>query len=129
MASMQGRTCFLVDILKEELSEKSNDPLSRGILIGIKLMGLCGEQWFDNADHAMSFREDKEEETGFSGWEEVYSEMELCLVDEEEEEEESSDEEEKDEEEKDEEEKGVDYYEADMKELYRDRIGPNEWAP
>lgn len=43
-----------------------------GILMGMHIMALQTEKWFDNEDHAMAYRMDTWDECGFSGWREIY---------------------------------------------------------
>lgn len=42
------------------------------ILLGMHIMALQTEKWLDNEDHATSYRMDTWDESGFSGWREIY---------------------------------------------------------
>lgn len=43
-----------------------------GILLGMHIMALQTEKWLDNEDHANAYRMDTWDESGFSGWREIY---------------------------------------------------------
>ena len=42
------------------------------ILLGMHIMALQTEKWLDNEDHANAYRMDTWDESGFSGWREIY---------------------------------------------------------
>ncbi len=48
-----------------------SEEKKEGILWGMELMGLQTEKWFDNEEHANSYRNDTVEGCGFSGWQET----------------------------------------------------------
>ena len=48
-----------------------SEEKKEGILWGMELMGLQTEKWFDNKEHANSYRNDTVEGCGFSGWKET----------------------------------------------------------
>ena len=52
--------------------EGMSDEKKEGILLGIELMGNQGENWLDNEEQALHFRNDLKAECGFSGWMETY---------------------------------------------------------
>lgn len=86
-----------------------------GILLGMHIMGLQSEKWFDNEEHAESYRMDKWDEGGFSGWREIYQHTKGFLEAEQPLEDEGSDE--------------PDHYEADMREIYgsKEKEEEEEW--
>lgn len=60
-------------ILAKFCQEKGvTDAHKEGILLGMHIMGLQTEKWFDNEDHAVAYRMDTWDECGFSGWREIY---------------------------------------------------------
>jgi len=60
-------------ILAKFCQEKDvTDAHKEGILLGMHIMGLQSEKWFDNEKHATAFRMDTWDECGFSGWREIY---------------------------------------------------------
>ena len=60
-------------ILAKFCQEKDvTDAHKEGILLGMHVMGLQSEKWFDNEKHATAFRMDTWDECGFSGWREIY---------------------------------------------------------
>lgn len=60
-------------ILAKFCREKEvTDAHKEGILMGMHIMALQTEKWFDNEDHAMAYRMDTWDECGFSGWREIY---------------------------------------------------------
>ena len=60
-------------ILAKFCQEKGvTDAHKEGILLGMHVMGLQSEKWFDNEKHATAFRMDTWDECGFSGWREIY---------------------------------------------------------
>ena len=48
-----------------------SEEKKEGILRGMELMGIQTEKWFDNEEHANSYRNDTVEGCGFSGWQET----------------------------------------------------------
>ena len=56
-----------VELRGDGISEEKKE----GILRGMELMGLQTEKWFDNEEHANSYRNDTVEGCGFSGWKET----------------------------------------------------------
>ena len=79
-------------ILAKFCREKEvTDAHKEGILMGMHIMALQTEKWFDNEDHAMAYRMDTWDECGFSGWREIYEHTKGFLEAEQREEDEESD--------------------------------------